>query len=53
VEDVEVMKFFETESNLYEGLPDIILGEKGLILLVGYYLLVEVAVIQELHYYAV
>lgn len=52
MEDVKIMETFEPEGNLNQRFPDEIFAEKLFVLLHGEYLLVEVAIVRELHHYA-
>jgi hypothetical protein len=43
------MQFLESECDVYEGPPDVVLIEEGLLLLVRDDLLIEVAIVGVLH----
>lgn len=49
MQNIEIVEAFEAEGDLDERPPDGLLVELGALLLVGDYLLVEVAVIEKLH----
>jgi len=49
VEDVKLVELVEGKGDLYESAPYLFLCEGRLLLLVGNYLLVEIAIIRKLH----
>lgn len=50
VENIKVMKAFKSQYNLGENLPNTSLVEDSAIFLVSHYFLIEISVIEKLHY---
>ena len=50
MENIELVKSFESHSDLYECSPNGFFIEGGPIFLVGHYFLIEVSIIKKFHY---
>ena len=49
MENIEVMQFLETKSDLNESSPDFLLAEGRLLFLLDDYLLIEISIVGEIH----
>ena len=49
MENIEVMQFLETKSDLNESSPDFLLAEGALLLLLDDYLLIEISILSLIH----
>ena len=52
MENIEVMKAFQAQYDMGKNLPDVALIEAGAIFLVSHDFLVEISIVEKLHYNA-
>jgi len=52
MQNIEIVKPLESQRHMYECPPNSLLIKAGIVLLVCHNFLVEVTIVEELHYYA-